>query len=774
VPVALRQEYELQIPTEEVGQNKRTSVSRLMYERFERRKTWRRFVSLSYIFILTCYLGWRITIINPDSLFLSLTYYVADLFGFFLNLTAIVVTWRYSHRDPPPAPSNLTVDIFLPTYKEPINIIRRTVMAAKAIDYPHGMFLLDDGKREDVRALAAEMGVRYLRRPDNKHAKAGNLNYGLAHSKADFVAVFDADHIALPHALDVTLGFFAEKNVAMVQTPQDYYNLDAFQYIPCKRTGAIWHDQSNFYNMVQTSGDSINAVTGVGTGVIYRRSALDRIGGVPVDTVTEDIHTSLKLHKLGYQVVYLNEPVAYGIAAADLDEYTKTRLRWGHGNIHALTLEKVLFCKTMSWRQRYQYLAMQIIYLEGWQHLLLMSIPIIALTFGLQPFKITIFNVLVVLLFPFFNYVMMQEIGCGFMRYWTTEIFSMARWPIYLQVWAGALKRKIPFRSSAKNMQGLVNWRLMAPQMFILGASLFALGVGIYRLHGNFEFGPLFQFIGAKLTRKTGVAASIDINTILPKGYTIDFVAISGFWALYSVVRATFFTIKTYHDAANSNEFYRFSVPIPVTFASKILRWGRICKVSETWAQIICYGEGPLPAPGQIIDFTAFMPAGPLPLRLLVESTDGRKIEGALIWASERLRDQLANGLYSVDWHREFLHRTAYFATPSDIVLSYLLLQSPLERKYGLWQALLYSLDGSGQSGNFGVMGNILAEKGYASLITFQNLRPGDKSSGMIFSDSGTSPLRFEIVDEEPLSSLVRKGLDGAYVRRYRVKLAKP
>src|SRR5262249_40374004 len=150
---------------------------------------------------------------------------------FILALTLIFCSWNYRHREPLPAPRDLRVDVFIPTYREPADLVRWTIIAAKNIAYPHETFVLDDGNRPEMKALARELGVRYLAREKNVHAKAGNLNHGLAHSPADFVMVFDADHIPLPHALDVTLGFFRDKRVAMVQTPQDFYNTDAFQYV---------------------------------------------------------------------------------------------------------------------------------------------------------------------------------------------------------------------------------------------------------------------------------------------------------------------------------------------------------------------------------------------------------------------------------------------------------------------------------------------------------------------------------------------------------------
>ena len=750
------------------SQPARKSVSRQMYERFEKRKVWRHSMAVVYVAVMTAYLCWRWTIINPDSMALSAAYFTADCIGFILGITSILASWNYRHRDPLPAPVELSVDVFLPTYKEPLHIIRRTALAAKAIRYPHGTVILDDGRRDEVRALADELGIRYLRRPENFCAKAGNLNYGLAHSRADFVMVFDADHIALPHALDVTLGFFSDDKVAIVQTPQDYYNTDAFQYFSSGRTGGLWHDQSFFYNVVQPSADATNSASCVGTGVVYRRAALNHIGGIPVDTVTEDIHTSLKLHKAGFKGVFLNEPVAYGIAASDLTEYYKTRHRWANGNLHASAVENILFCKGLTAAQRFQYLALELQYLEGWQQLILFAVPLVALTFGLQPFMITIGNVLVVTSFPFLSYVLLQEIGCGFTRYWANEIFSMARWPIHIVSIAGLFGRKMVFSSSSKNIEGKVNWRLMMPQLSVIAAGFAAFGIGIYRLHQNYAPGPLFQFLSAAAS--SGSIQNVDMSTPLPSGYTIDLVAIAGFWAVYGAVRAAFFMRKAVKDARNSRAFFRFDIPMPVIIDAKG-GYGQTSQLSEDWISFVDCRDGLRPVPGSMMDITLVMPAGPLRVKVAVENVKDRRVEGHLVFGSEDVRDSLANGLYSVDWHREFLHRNAYFMTPSDFVLKCIGLRRMETSDTGVWRAVLCHPKDEGAAPFYAIMAKKRNFPQAASFLTFQKLSVGDQVEGMVFTDEKMAGCRCIVTGTEPLASLVQKGLDGATPARYSVSL---
>ena len=741
----------------------RISVSRQMHEKFQRRKIWRRSMAISYIILLCAYLFWRFTIINPESLSLSITYYTTECIGFILGLKAIFNSWNYNHRDPLPAPADLKVDILLPVYKEPLDIIRRTAMAAKNIRYPHRTIILDDGKNDEIKSLAADLGIDYLRRPDNANAKAGNLNYGLQNSRADYVAVFDADHIAMPHALDIMLGFFGDDKVAMVQTPQDYYNIDAFQYVNAKN-GALWHDQSIFYNLVQPCADKSNAAECVGTGVIYRRSALDKIGGIPTSTVTEDTHTSLCLHKAGYQTVYINEPVAYGLAAADLSEYYKTRHRWGFGNLQAMREEKILCCKNLTFKQRLHYIFLSVIYLEGWQQLLIFLIPCLTLMFGLQSFTVTVFNTLVIMAFPFISYALLQEIGCGYARYWANEIFSMARWPVYLKASAGLFGGKMHFSSSHKTSRGIVSWRLMMPQLCIMALCLISIGIGMVNLvQTGFKTGPLVDYIVAAIH---GVYIPLDIHATVSRGFTVDLFILSAFWALYTVARVVYFVQKSRSGAQGTHDYFRFQVPVPVEFSGSQKFYGCITSLSEEWASIGHNSSSHFKT-GEIAEFTAFLPAGSLALKIHIENTNEKggtqTICGKLIWDSATMRDKLANSLYSVDWHREFLHRNAHFKTPIDILLACFKLSRTPEKKHEWHAILLNNTDGTN------IYGIVSATKNskIASLIIFSELARGQHYKAIIFKNGGYSTVTIEVKEPEVLHSLAEVGLDGARPRRY-------
>jgi cellulose synthase/poly-beta-1,6-N-acetylglucosamine synthase-like glycosyltransferase len=712
---------------------------------------------------------------------LSTMYFVADVIAVVLGFLAIFVSWHYRHRVSPPAEAGLSVDVLIPVYKEPVEMVRRTLEGALAIRYPHRTFLLDDGRRPELRVLAAELGCEYLVRQDNKHAKAGNLNNALSQTSGDFIAVFDADHIPQPHALDATLGFFSDPGVAMVQTPQDYFNIDAMQYANNQRSGALWHDQSFFYNISQPGRDHYNAASCAGTSDVYRRKAIEEIGGFPVETVTEDVHTSLRLHKAGYRTPYLDEPIAYGVAASDLSDYYRTRLRYGHGNIHVLRKENVLFCKGLTFQQRLSYLFLGLIYLEGWQQLLVFLVPSIALIFGIAPFDISIFNVLVVLLFPLWTYALMQEIGCGFSRYWTNEIFAMIRWPVHLVAATALFKDRVVWRSSSKNIKGRVDWMLLAPQIAVIVLSLGALGLGIWRLASDFSVGPLITVVADRLPSWDAITARADIlldgardifaqlsgtaqeATIpisevsggspvaaapappplfvppareidwfqpLTTGYTLDLIVVAGFWAVMNALRGIFVVIKVIANARNSRTDYAFRCLLPVEL---VIAGEQV----QTVADRLSPTEVRLPA---VILRRLLAKPDRLPCKALLHLPDetvsitiGKPAAKQAVYlpldATSEVRARIGKCLYAVNWHREMIHHNAEFGTPLSAIGRLLGLGGMTEKPVA-WQqaALLLPAASKGTSGSRNapvVLQSTRRKGGPLELIAFRPLEAG-------------------------------------------------
>lgn len=161
----------------------------------------------------------------------------AELYAFLILLLGYFQTIRPLGRKPVPLPENPekwpTLDVFIPTYNEPLSVVRYTVWAALNLDWPRELFqvhILDDGRREEFRQFAAEVGCGYITRPDNIHAKAGNINNALAKTHGQYVAIFDCDHVPTRSFLQITMGWFLKDPLlAMVQTPHHFYSPDPFE-----------------------------------------------------------------------------------------------------------------------------------------------------------------------------------------------------------------------------------------------------------------------------------------------------------------------------------------------------------------------------------------------------------------------------------------------------------------------------------------------------------------------------------------------------------------
>jgi len=230
------------------------------------------------------------------------------------------------------------VDVFICTYNEEEAILERTIVGALALDYPRcRVWVLDDGRRPWLEALTARLGANYLTRPDNAHAKAGNINNGLRHVAAlpeppDFISILDADFVPAPHFLRRAVSLFREDDVGIVQTPQHFINPDPLQ--SNLSIARVWPDEQRyFFDVVMAAKDAWGASFCCGTSSVIRFPILQAIGGFPTESVTEDYLVTLKMKVAGYRTIYLNERLSLGLAPEGLKEYVTQRSRWALGFI---------------------------------------------------------------------------------------------------------------------------------------------------------------------------------------------------------------------------------------------------------------------------------------------------------------------------------------------------------------------------------------------------------------------------------------------------------
>ncbi len=323
-----------------------------------------------------------------DGLFIVLLLF-AETYAFVTLFLGYMQTLWPLRRTPVPLPDDTdqwpAIDLLIPTYNEPLSVVKFTALAAMNIDWPAdrlNVYVLDDGRREEFRKFCEEAGVGYMTRDDNEHAKAGNINHALARLNAPYVAIFDCDHVPTRSFLQVTLGWFLRDNkLGMLQTPHHFYspdpferNLDQFRMVP--------NEGEFFYSIVQDGNDFWNATFFCGSCAVLRRSALDEIGGIAVETITEDAHTSLRMQMNGWNTAYINIPQAAGLATERLSGHIRQRIRWARGMVQIMRTDNPLFAPGLSAAQRLCYFNAMTHFLYALPRLIFLTAPLIYLIFG--------------------------------------------------------------------------------------------------------------------------------------------------------------------------------------------------------------------------------------------------------------------------------------------------------------------------------------------------------------------------------------------------------
>jgi cellulose synthase (UDP-forming) len=572
------------------------------------------------------YLPWRLGSFHPDALAFSVAVYAAEVFGFATALLHLFMCWRLTVREAPPAPPGRAVDVFVTTLNEPVEIVRRTLLAARNMDYPHQTWLLDDGNRPDMRKLAAELGCRYIARRANTDAKAGNLNNALLFSTAEFVAVFDADHAPAKDFLGETLGYFDDPTVAFVQTPQDFYNLDSYQHRRA-RERCIWTEQSLFFRVIQRGKDFRNAAFFCGSCAVLRRAALDHVGGFATSTVTEDLHTSVRLHKSGYRSVYHARSLAFGLAPANVVSFLRQRMRWGLGAMQVWRRERILLSRRLSGAQKLCYLASILTYFDGWAKSIFYFAPVVVLMTGIMPLAVLNEEFWIRFL-PYYllGFWVYEELGRGFGHTLELGRYNMARFAAYVWATFGLARKRARFRVTEKAL-GLAaaTHRYLAPQYLVLFANAAAIPMG----------------------------AMLYAWQVLPLGA----LAANLVWAGLNLWLAAHVVNFSLRLGGFRRRDYRFLVPIPVRVRAESNRpvLGVLDDVSSSGFKFY----GPIPKElrvGARLEGDLFLPAGRMPFRAVVR-TELRAAGGTRVkcigcrfdWIEDAERDRLDLYLYGSD-----------------------------------------------------------------------------------------------------------------------------
>lgn len=387
-------------------------------------------------------------------------------------------------KDPDYFPS---VDIFICTYNESENILRDTIMGCKNIDYQNKkIYLLDDGNRPAMKKMAHDLGINYIKRESNEGFKAGNINNALQYTDGELIAVFDADHIPVSTFLLELVDYFRSRNTGIVQTPQHFMNPDPFQKnLKFGRPQA--NEQDLFFRVIQPGLAMWGAAICAGTNFIVRREPLMKVGGIPHNTVTEDMDLGLRLKSLGFVLRYHNKPLAVGLAPETFRDYVSQRLRWASGTIQIFLFNRRVFFKSLTGPQKTFYLSGLLYYFFGFPRLIFLMSPILYLLFDIKPLSASLYQVGAFLLSCYLSKILFfSTVAKDYRNFLFTDVYETA---ICFYLSLGVIKtllnpRKIKFSITRKGVDASkTDFMMFLPQFVILGFAIASFIIPVYYLY---------------------------------------------------------------------------------------------------------------------------------------------------------------------------------------------------------------------------------------------------------------------------------------------------
>ncbi|MGG1593079.1 glycosyltransferase family 2 protein [Terribacillus saccharophilus] len=476
----------------------------------------------AFLGINLVYLIWRTAFTLPTvgilSLILGILLLVTEWAGYLQSIVFTILSWKPFQRKTIPLSEFQelpTVDVYIATYNEPADLLKRTIAASQMMTYSKDklkIYVCDDGRRADIRKMTESMGAYYLDRPDNKHQKAGNLNHAMTKTDGEIIVTMDADMVPRANFLERTLGYFTDEKVSFIQAPQVFYNADAFQYNLFFEDN-ITNEQDFFMRRLEEGKDRFNATMYVGSNALFRRSALEEIGGFATGVITEDMATGMLLQTNGQKTVFVNETLAVGLSPETYADLLKQRDRWCRGNIQVIRKWNPLTIKGLSFMQRLLYMDGIHYWFFGIYKMVYLLAPLLFLLFSIYSLQ-TDFTTLVMFWLPAFlsSQLAFRRMADNKRTTIWSHIYEVALAP-YMAV---SVLTELFFRKSIKfnvTRKGILNnrrhflWRTSTPYVILLAMSIISL-----------------------------IMIAIDLFTPIQIYNSVDMLYINIFWVLYNAV----------------------------------------------------------------------------------------------------------------------------------------------------------------------------------------------------------------------------------------------
>jgi len=459
-------------------------------------RPWSRLLVIGILLgLLIRYILWRslstLNVTDPLNGFFSLGLFVMEMLLVTHNIVQLFLMLQCKNRrrqadrlsqqvlDGSYLPS---VDILVPTYDEPTFILKRTIIGCQSLDYPHKtIYLLDDTRRPEVEQLAQELGCEYITRPDNRHAKAGNLNHAIGKTKGELITVFDADFIPTKNFLNRTVGFFQHEQVALVQTPQSFYNIDPIAS-NLGLENILTPEEEVLYRQAQPIRDAAGGVMCTGTSFVARRSALNRVGCFFTQSISEDFFTGIRLSAQGFRLVYLDEKLSAGLAAENISAHAIQRLRWARGTLQAFFVDaNPLTIPGLKPLQRLAYVEGLIYWFTSIPRCFFLLIPLAYSFLGVIPLRATPQDLLYYLL----PYYLVNLTVYSWLNYRSRSALISEIYSLILTLPLAITAIKVMFNPFSKGFQVTpkgtqnnrfyFNWRLALPLIILFIATAISL-----------------------------------------------------------------------------------------------------------------------------------------------------------------------------------------------------------------------------------------------------------------------------------------------------------
>ena len=452
------------------------------------------------VFYGLIYMSWRFGFSMPSKFSLGMVFGIILVITEFIGMLQSLVFKTMMGTDKIPTPTKdrdfkklPTLDIIISTYNEPLFIVSRTVLAALKIEYSKcrlNVYVGDDGSRDEIKEFCEKCGAHYVSREDHSHAKAGNINNVLSQSNGELVLVLDADMIPKKSIAMDMIYYFEDSKTGFVQSPQVFYNNDVYQnnlnvgnFIP--------NEQDFFMRNTQEKRAAYNAVLHVGSNAVFRREAIEAIGGIPTASITEDMATGMLIQAKGYKSYFVNKPLALGLSVENIADQIKQRDRWLRGNIQVSKRYHPLKVKGLNLFQRIVYVDGLFYWTFGLQKMVYTIAPFLYLLFGVTLFDSLGLDIILVFL-PYFlsNILYFRRVSNSTRNITWSHIYDMAlaphmAWAFLTEVIANkALKFNVTPKATVTDKSHF-NFRLAFPHIVLFAITVVSMTFGIVNIVNN-------------------------------------------------------------------------------------------------------------------------------------------------------------------------------------------------------------------------------------------------------------------------------------------------